>query len=49
MMSTVSGYLYFMARDKETVERVFENTAGWKPWQETPGYFKRGKSGEPVL
>jgi hypothetical protein len=48
MMSTVSGYLYFMARDKETDERVLENTAGWKPWKEIPGYFKQDKSRGPV-
>ncbi len=49
LMSTVSGYLYFIARDKETAERVLENTAGWKPRQEIPGYFKQDKSRGPAL
>jgi hypothetical protein len=40
MTSTVSGYLYFMPRDKEILDRVLDGTAGWKPWQEIPGRFK---------
>jgi hypothetical protein len=37
--STVSGYLYFMPSDKETVDIVLEGTAGWKPRREIPGRF----------
>jgi hypothetical protein len=48
MRSTVSGYLYFMLHDKETVDRVLERTAAWKPWQEIPGGFKQRESGERI-
>jgi len=41
MTATVSGYLYFVARDNKIVERVLENTAGWKPRREIPGRFKQ--------
>ena len=44
MMSTVSGYLYFMPRDEETVDIVLKGTAGWERWQEIPGSFKQGES-----
>ena len=38
--STVSGYLYFMARDEGLVDRLLENTAGWKPRRDIPGCLK---------
>lgn len=44
MTATVSGYLYFVARENKIVERVFENTAGWKPRREIPGRFKQDNS-----
>jgi hypothetical protein len=44
ILATVSGYLYYIARDKLIVERVLENTAGWKPQQELPGYLRQDKS-----
>jgi hypothetical protein len=47
MRSTVSGYLHFMLRDKETVDRVLEDTAAWKPWPEIPGSFNESGGGIP--
>jgi hypothetical protein len=41
--STVSGYLYFTPCNKAIVDRVFADTAGWKPWHEIPGIFKHGE------
>jgi hypothetical protein len=44
LTATVSGYLYFVARDNKIVERVLENTAGWKPRREIPGRLKQDNS-----
>jgi hypothetical protein len=40
LTSTVSGYLYLVARDKDHLDKVLESTAVWNPWQEIPGMFR---------
>jgi hypothetical protein len=43
LTSTVSGYLYLIARDSRYLDRVLALTAGWEPWQEIPGMFRKDR------
>lgn len=42
--STVSGYLYFMARNERVVDEMLERTEGWKPRRDIPGCLKQAES-----